>query len=202
MVGNRFRKKTKDRTLARVGIFILLTAISVFLSLAHRSQQRSELSEKSDKERAEIRNEAERRFSEKQVIETGESAEDTATKQHEWEARKKVLDQRWSKNVEQTLALSRVNDEPAILISIFKGMSDEQLEHIRQDLLKTEDADKINRFFDDVAGVSTKTDEQIQQDSADLLISPELYEAAFRELDIEWELLLFENINLNHTKPF
>lgn len=134
-------------------------------------------------------------------------AKAAATKRHEWELRRKALSQRRSKNIKQTVALAElsskaVDDELATMLSVFRLMSDEQLERMRQDLLKTDPADKINAFFDDLVNASTKTPEQIQRDAEEILKSREAYKAARRELQVEWEQIMLEDAELERTKPF
>ena len=72
------------------------------------------------------------------------------------------------------------------MLAVFKLMLEEQLEEMRQQLLKTEPADEVNAFFDDLANhSSTKTPEQIALDAEDILKSREVNRAARRELQVE-----------------
>lgn len=124
-----------------------------------------------------------------------------------WASRRKEALQRESKNGEQieNLAIAstkRGDDERAIMLSIFKLMPEEQREQVRQELLQTEPADKVNAFFDDVANAPTKTHEQLQKDAKDILKSREAYRAAYRELQIEYEQIQLELEELERTKPF
>ena len=134
-------------------------------------------------------------------------AKAAATKRHEWELRKKELNHRWSKNSKQLVALARaratgVDDELQTMRSVFKLMSDEHLEGLRQDLLRTKPAEEVNAFFADLASTSTKTPEQITRDAEDILKSREAYKAALQAVMLESEQIKREREELERIKPF
>lgn len=124
-----------------------------------------------------------------------------------WELRRKKVRQRRSKNDDQTINLAiastkRGDDKRAMMLSVFKLMPDEQREQVRQELLETEPADKVNAFFDDMANAPTKTDEQLQKEAKDILKSREAFRAAYKELQIEREQIMLELEELERIKPF
>lgn len=266
MLRNFFTKQSKGMILARIAVAIPLSFGAIFLAGEYWKKRSIESFEKWQQERVEIKNEAQRRHSEKQKTETGESpkalpaqlpmdrvngstadmppalpttekhesvevvtsgplkgmeveaakafanqqfadAKAAAAKRQEWELRRKALSQRRSKNIKQTVALAElssksVDDELATMLSVFKLMSEDQLEQMRQELLKTEPADKVNAFFNDLANASTKTPEQIQRDAEEILKSHEAYKTARWELQVEWEQIMLEDAELERTKPF
>ena len=130
-----------------------------------------------------------------------------ATKRHQWELRRRELYQRRLKNIEKQVALAlasteSVDAELQAMLSVFKLMSDEQREYLRQELLKTKPADEVNDFFQDVSRAPTKTVEQLDQDATEFLKSREVYKAARREVAIEREQILMEIKEHERAKPF
>lgn len=128
-------------------------------------------------------------------------------KRHQWELREKEIFQRWSKNEKQIINLAiayteKGDGEFGLILSIYKLMPEEQREQVRQELLQTEPADKVNAFFDNVANAATKTPEQLQRDAQDILKSREAYRTAMRELEIKREQLKLELEEHESTRPF
>ena len=124
-----------------------------------------------------------------------------------WHRRRDELERRRHKNIDQTIALALassngVDDKLSTMLSVFKLMSDEQLEGLRKELLKTKPAEEVNALFDDLVRSSTKTPEQITRDAKEILKSREAYRAARRELQVESEQIQLEYAELERTKPF
>lgn len=260
-----FTKKSTGMTFARMAIFLPLSLVVMFLSIDFyfdlQAKHRREFFAEVKQEQAEIKSEAQRRYSALQSTDRSDTAElafqtadpqsteppaespstefvenvevmtsgplkgmtvesakafanqtladskAAATKRHEWELRRKEVRQRRSKNADQRINLAlastkRGDDERAMMLSVFKLMSEDQREQVRQELLETEPADKVNAFFDKVANAPTKTDEQLQKDAKDILKSREAYRAARRELQIEREQIQLELEELERIKPF
>lgn len=113
-----------------------------------------------------------------------------AQEHYQWLTRKNELDQRLIELSEKelsltTLLLKSADDELSTMLSLFKLMSPEQLEFVRQDLLKNFDAEKVESFFSDLSNASTKTPEQIVSASQEILTAREAYKIVRRELDAE-----------------
>lgn len=261
-----FTKRSTGMIIARMAVFVPIAIVAIFFVIDFyfdsQAKHRREFFAEKAREQAEIKSEAQRRYSASQrsdpsetpefTLETAEpqptepqagegpstevvervevvtsgplkgmteeaakafanqslaDAKAAATKRHEWELRRKEVRQRRSKNADQRINLAlastkRGDDERAIMLSVFKLMPEAQREQVRQELLQTEPADKVNAFFDDVANAPTKNHEQLQKDAKDILKSREAYRAARRELQIEREQIMLELEELDRIKPF
>ena len=120
-------------------------------------------------------------------------AKAAATKYHEWQQHRKVLDQRLIAAAEKLgalvdIRLKNVDDELQAMLDVYALMSPEQLKYARQEALKSLPVEDVDAFFDDVANyASIKTPEQIAQNAKDILTSRDSYRIARREIDIEFE---------------
>ena len=130
-----------------------------------------------------------------------------AKKRREWELRRDALRERVRANserigtsVEATLASG--DAELKLILSLFKGLSPEQLEYAREEALKTLPAEKVEAFFDDLANHGTTTTlEQLTRDAQDILKSREARDITRREIRVERQLIELEEEELKRTEP-
>ena len=88
------------------------------------------------------------------------------------------------------------------LLAFFAGMSPEQIEDARKEVLKTQPAEDVDLFFTHVAELGTaKSPEQIEQEAQALAENKEVLEIASQALRVEREQLLREEEELQRTKP-
>ena len=126
---------------------------------------------------------------------------------HEWDLRRKdhkerdiALDKKVLAHGEALLANSKKFSET--YLAAFARMSPEQLEAERKELLKTQPAEDVDRFFTKVKEFGTaKSPEQIEQDAQALAENQETLAIANRELVAEREQLTREWEELQRTKP-
>ena len=131
-----------------------------------------------------------------------------AKKRREWELRRDALKKRYLANVDRLLAsadvtLASADAELELMLSLFKGMSPEQLEYARQEALKTLPVEKVESFFDDLAnhdGTIT-TLEQLTRDAQDILKSREAHDILRREIRVESQQIALEEEELKRTEP-
>lgn len=82
------------------------------------------------------------------------------------------------------------DDRKSLMLSVFKNLSPEQLELLREETLKILPAEDVNYFFADVKNKgTTKTDEQLIAEGERILTSDKVLENIFIELEIEEEQL-------------
>ena len=130
-----------------------------------------------------------------------------AKKRREWELRRDALKKRYLANVDRLLVSARAtrasgDAELKLILSLFKGMSPEQLEYARQEALKTLPAEKVESFFDDLANHgTTKTPEQLTKDAQDILKSREAQRIIDREIEVESQQIALEEEELKRTEP-
>ncbi|MXZ00195.1 hypothetical protein F4Y93_05930 [Candidatus Poribacteria bacterium] len=131
-----------------------------------------------------------------------------AKKRREWELRRDALKKRYLANVDRLLASARAtrasgDAELKLILSLFKGMSPEQLEYAREEALKTLPAEKVESFFDDLVnhdGTIT-TPEQLTRAAQDILKSREARDIARREIKVERQQIALEEEELMRTEP-
>lgn len=131
-----------------------------------------------------------------------------AKKRREWELRRDALKKRYLANVDRLLAsadatLASADAELELILSLFKGMSPEQLEYAREEALKTLPAEQVEAFFDDLANHdgTTTTLEQLTRDAQDILKSREARDIIDREIEVERQLIKLEEEELKRTEP-
>ena len=130
-----------------------------------------------------------------------------AKKRREWELRRDALKKRYLANVDRLIAfadatLASADAELKLILSLFKGMSPEQLEHAREEALKTLPTEKVEAFFHDLANHgTTKTLEQLTKDAQDILKSREARKIIDREIEVERQLIKLEEEELKRTEP-
>lgn len=130
-----------------------------------------------------------------------------AKKRREWELRRDALKKRYLANVDRLIAsgdatLASADAELKLILSLFKGMSPEQLEYAREEALKVLPAEKVEAFFDDLANHgTTKTPEQLTKDAQDILKSREAHRIIKREIKVEREQIALEEEELKRTEP-
>jgi hypothetical protein len=130
-----------------------------------------------------------------------------AKKRREWELRRDALKKRFLANSEKIGASARAtlasgDAELKLILSLFKGMSPEQLEYAREEALKTLPAEKVEAFFDDLANHgTTKTLEQLTKDAQDILKSREAQRIIDREIQVESQQIALEEEELMRTEP-
>jgi len=93
--------------------------------------------------------------------------------------------------------------ELELILSLFKGMSPEQLEYAREEALKTLPAEKVEAFFDDLANHdgTTKTPERLTRDAQNILKSREARDIIRREIEVERPQIALEEKELMRTEP-
>ena len=130
-----------------------------------------------------------------------------ANKRRQWELRKAALKKRILASADKNIAAARAaiasaDAELETMLSVYKLMSPEQLEYVREEALKTLPADKVEAFFDDLANHrSTKTPEQLTKDAQDILKSREARRIVDRELEVEDQQIALEEEELKRTEP-
>ena len=130
-----------------------------------------------------------------------------AKKRREWELRRDALKERFLANSERIGASARAtlasgDAELKLILSLFNGMSPEQLEYAREEALKTLPAEKVEAFFDDLANHgTTTTPEQLTRDAQDILKSREAQRIIDRELEVESQQIELEREELKRTEP-
>ncbi len=137
-------------------------------------------------------------------------AKNAVRKHHEWHLQAKALDKKLIAASRKSRAIARAvlasaDAELSAVLDVYALMSDEQLKYARQEALKTLPADKVERFFNDLANHkandTTKTHEQISQDAKDILRSREARRIASREVDVEFEQIRQEIAEHNRNMP-
>lgn len=89
------------------------------------------------------------------------------------------------------IRLKNTDDKKALMLSVFKSLSPEQLEQMRKESLKHLPAEDVNFFFDDVENKgSAKSDEQLIAEGERILKSEKSLDILFRELEIEKQEVL------------
>lgn len=130
-----------------------------------------------------------------------------AKKRREWELRRDALKERFLANSERIGTSARAtlasgDAELKLILSLFKGMSPEQLEYAREEALKNMPAEKVEAFFDDLANHGTTTTlEQLTRDAQDILKSREAQRIIDREIRVERQLIELEEEELKRTEP-
>ena len=134
------------------------------------------------------------------------NAKASARRRHEWQLRYNAVSQRWMENIDRELALGEalsvsVKDEKNAMLSALSLLSPEQLDYMRQELLKTKPASDVDAFFDAIANAEKKPPERLERDVKKILMSKEAYDAADREVEIERIAIQQEFVELERTKP-
>ena len=106
---------------------------------------------------------------------------------------KRELDQKREAYSKKSRAYSQAlikstDEEISLMLSVFKLLSPEQLENTRQEALKTQPAEVVDAFFNDLAieGI-TKTPEHLTREAQQILSSREAYDTVKRDLKRERE---------------
>ncbi|MYB96736.1 hypothetical protein F4054_13285 [Candidatus Poribacteria bacterium] len=130
-----------------------------------------------------------------------------AKKRRAWELRRDALKKKYLANAKRRIAsgdalLASADAELELMLSLFKGMSPEQLEYAREEALKTMPAEKVEAFFDDLANHgTTKTPEQLTKAAQDILKSREARDIIDREIEVESQQIALEEEELKRTEP-
>ena len=98
--------------------------------------------------------------------------------------------------------LASVDKQMNFILSVCKLLSKEQLEHVRNNALKTMSKEQVDEFFHNLYNHNdSKTADQISRDASDILQSKSVINAIFFELDVEMEQIKNKYDKLNETKP-
>ena len=98
--------------------------------------------------------------------------------------------------------LASVDKQTNFILSVCKLLSKEQLEHVRNNALKTMSKEQVDEFFHNLYNHNdSKTADQISRDASDILQSKSVINAIFFELDVEMEQIKNKYDKLNETKP-
>ena len=98
--------------------------------------------------------------------------------------------------------LASVDKQMNFILSVCKLLSKEQLEHVRNNALKTMSKEQVDEFFHNLYNHNdSKTADQISRDASDILQSKSVIKAIFFELDVEMEQIKNKYDKLNETKP-
>lgn len=90
-----------------------------------------------------------------------------------------------------------MDDAESLMLSVFKSMPDDQLDHIKQASLDILPEQDVNLFFDDLENKGKKmTVDQLSKESKRLITSDNTFNILLRELDIEWEGIRQEHIDI------
>ena len=112
-----------------------------------------------------------------------------------------------SDNIRKTVVntdarLASVDKQTNFILSVCKLLSKEQLEHVRNNALKTMSKEQVDEFFHNLYNHNdSKTADQISRDASDILQSKSVINAIFLELDVEMEQIKNKYDKLNETKP-
>ena len=124
-----------------------------------------------------------------------------------WKEQMRETDIQLSDNIRKTVAntdakLASVDKQMNSILSVCKLLSKEQLEHVRNNALKTMSKEQVDEFFHNLYNHNdSKTADQISRDASDILQSKSVINAIFFELDVEMEQIKNKYDKLNETKP-
>ena len=124
-----------------------------------------------------------------------------------WKEQMRETDKQLRDNIRKTVAntdakLASVDKQMNSILSVCKLLSKEQLEHVRNNALKTMSKEQVDEFFHNLYNHNdSKTADQISRDASDILQSKSVINAIFFELDVEMEQIKNKYDKLNETKP-
>ena len=124
-----------------------------------------------------------------------------------WKEQMRETDIQLSDNIRKTVVntdarLASVDKQTNFILSVCKLLSKEQLEHVRNNALKTMSKEQVDEFFHNLYNHNdSKTADQISRDASDILQSKSVINAIFFELDVEMEQIKNKYDKLNETKP-
>ena len=124
-----------------------------------------------------------------------------------WKEQMRETDIQLSDNIRKTVVntdarLASVDKQMNFILSVCKLLSKEQLEHVRNNALKTMSKEQVDEFFHNLYNHNdSKTADQISRDASDILQSKSVINAIFLELDVEMEQIKNKYDKLNETKP-
>ena len=124
-----------------------------------------------------------------------------------WKEQMRETDIQLRDNIRKTVAntdakLASVDKQMNSILSVCKLLSKEQLEHVRNNALKTMSKEQVDEFFHNLYNHNdSKTADQISRDASDILQSKSVINAIFFELDVEMEQIKNKYDKLNETKP-
>ena len=124
-----------------------------------------------------------------------------------WKEQMRETDIQLSDNIRKTVVntdarLASVDKQMNFILSVCKLLSKEQLEHVRNNALKTMSKEQVDEFFHNLYNHNdSKTADQISRDASDILQSKSVINAIFFELDVEMEQIKNKYDKLNETKP-
>ena len=124
-----------------------------------------------------------------------------------WKEQMRETDKQLSDNIRKTVAntdarLASVDKQMNSILSVYKLLSKEQLEHVRNNALKTMPKEQVDEFFHNLYNHNdSKTADQISRDASDILQSKSVIDAIFLELNVEMEQISNKYDKLNETKP-
>ena len=124
-----------------------------------------------------------------------------------WKEQMRETDIQLRDNIRKTVVntdarLASVDKQMNFILSVCKLLSKEQLEHVRNNALKTMSKEQVDEFFHNLYNHNdSKTADQISRDASDILQSKSVINAIFFELDVEMEQIKNKYDKLNETKP-
>ena len=124
-----------------------------------------------------------------------------------WKEQMRETDIQLRDNIRKTVVntdarLASVDKQTNFILSVCKLLSKEQLEHVRNNALKTMSKEQVDEFFHNLYNHNdSKTADQISRDASDILQSKSVINAIFFELDVEMEQIKNKYDKLNETKP-
>lgn len=90
-----------------------------------------------------------------------------------------------------------MDNAETLMLSVFKSMSSEQLKHMKEEALQGLPPEDVNFFFDDIKNKGIKmTGEQLNAEAKRLLSSDKTFDIVLRELEIEWEGIKQQHIDI------
>lgn len=116
--------------------------------------------------------------------------------------RQKEVNERWYANIDMNILLAEslvasTNEQTDFILSVFKMMTPEQLNHAREEALKTLSVDEVDLFFNDLDNFSNPmTPEEIMEASDTAIIFQEIYDVTDREIAVESEQIKQEKSKL------
>lgn len=108
-------------------------------------------------------------------------------REHEYHQRLVELSERFDEAL--NLYLESADDEYALMLSLLKSLSPEQLKYTREELSKELPAGDVHSFFDDLEKGIDMTEAQITAEAEQILASRKTLDIVYRELAIEREEL-------------
>lgn len=121
--------------------------------------------------------------------------------------RLKAVSARMDKHTERlqrftTDRLQSSRNEDAVMLSLFKTLSPEQLKYAKEYALNSFPPEEVNELFDAISNADTKTLEEIGSDADSILMSDAAAEIIRREIKIESEAIRQEYIAIYGAEKF